>query len=250
MFAAKPVNRLSVTLGETLMRGVGGGPAKVPPVKLLLIEDNPEMQTTLQRSFERRGMQVVICGDGARALDRWQASVPDVVVLDLSLPGLDGLEVLTRARAAGLATPVLVLTARGTVGDRVLGLNAGADDYLGKPFAFEELVARVNALGRRSQPPLPPVLRASGLEVDVPRHQASRDGTFLRLSKKEFGVLAHLVANAGRVVSAEELLEKVWDENADPFTNSVRMTLVTLRRKLGDPPVVETITGVGYRIQP
>ena len=141
-----------------------------------------------------------------------------------------------------------MLTAASGLRDRVEGLDLGADDYLGKPFAFEELVARVHALARRPQPPLPPVLRAAGLEVDVPRHQASRDGSFLRLSNKEFGVLAHLVANAGRVVSAEELLEKVWDANADPFTNSVRMTLVTLRRKLGDPPVIETITGAGYRI--
>ncbi len=123
-------------------------------MKLLLVEDNTAMQTTLRRSFERRGMQVVVCGDGARALDRWQASMPDVVLLDLSLPGLDGLSVLAAARAAGLATPVLILTARGTVGDRILGLNTGADDYLAKPFDLDELEARVRALVRRAAPRL------------------------------------------------------------------------------------------------
>ena len=126
------------------------------PMKLLLVEDNTAMQTTLQRSFERRGMQVVLCGDGARALDRWLASVPDVVLLDLSLPGMDGLSVLAAARARGLTTPVLIITARGTVGDRILGLNTGADDYLAKPFDLDELEARVRALARAAKPPAVP----------------------------------------------------------------------------------------------
>ena len=142
---------------------------------------------------------------------------------------------------------VLMLTAAADITDRVAGLGIGADDYLTKPFAFAELVARVQALARRSRPALPPVLEYDGVVLDVPRHQASRDGRFLMLSPKEFAVLTVLMRAEGTVVSAEELLEKAWDEHADPFTNAVRVAVMTLRRKLGDPPVIETVPGAGYR---
>ena len=219
-------------------------------MRVLIAEDERLLADTIATGLRNRSLAVDVCYDGEAALERAQGNPYDVVVLDRDLPKLHGDVVCRAIVSAGGPTRVLMLTAASGLRDRVAGLDLGADDYLSKPFAFEELVARVHALGRRAQPVLPPVMKAGELEVDVPRHQASRDGTFLRLSHKEFGGLAHLVANAGRVVSAEELLEKVWDENADPFTNSVRMTLVTLRRKLGDPTVIETVTGVGYRIQP
>jgi DNA-binding response OmpR family regulator len=150
--------------------------------------------------------------------------------------------------AGGGEARVLMLTAAVDVTDRVDGLGMGADDYLTKPFAFAELVARVQALGRRARPALPPVLERAGVLLDLPRHQASRDGRFLPLSPKEFAVLEVLMRAEGAVVSAEDLLEKAWDEHADPFTNAVRVAVMTLRRKLGDPPVIETVPGAGYRI--
>jgi DNA-binding response OmpR family regulator len=143
-----------------------------------------------------------------------------------------------------------MLTASGAVEDRVDGLTLGADDYLGKPFAFSELVARVRALARRSAPARPPVLRAAGVVLDPSRRTVERDGRLLNLTPKEFGVLERLLIAAGDVVSAETLLDKVWDENADPFTNAVRITVGTLRRKLGEPPIIQTVTGAGYRIGP
>ena len=170
-------------------------------MKLLLIEDNPAMQTTLQRSFERRGISVVPCTDGARALDRWRASVPDVVLLDLSLPGLDGLQVLTLARAEGLRTPVLILTARGTVGDRILGLNSGADDYLPKPFDLDELEARIRALVRRVEPRAAASMPApgfAGLSVDGDSGAVRLDGTPMELTPREAAMLRALLARPAR----------------------------------------------------
>ncbi|MFM2348946.1 MAG: hypothetical protein RL654_3699, partial [Pseudomonadota bacterium] len=168
------------------------------PMKLLLVEDNPTIQTTLRRAFERRGMQVVSCEDGARALDRWEASVPDVVLLDLSLPGLDGLEVLSRARAAGLRTPVMILTARGTVGDRILGLNTGADDYLAKPFDLDELEARIRALARRAAPTLPAASAQSpafcGLRTDAESGAVCHDDRPMDLTARELALLRALLA--------------------------------------------------------
>ena len=180
-------------------------------MKLLLIEDNAAMQATLQRSFERRGMQVVACGDGARALDRWQASLPDVVLLDLSLPGLDGLEVLSRARAAGLTTPVLILTARGTVGDRILGLNTGADDYLPKPFDLDELEARVRALARRSR--RQHGRAAAGRRARLLRHAARRrqrrgvpcTASRWNCRRASWRCCARLLARPGQAVAKERL---------------------------------------------
>jgi DNA-binding response OmpR family regulator len=150
--------------------------------------------------------------------------------------------------ASGAEARVIMLTAASNIEDRVQGLGLGADDYLSKPFAFAELIARVQALGRRSRPALPPVLRRAGVQLDVPGHRVFRDGRLIPVSRKEFAVLEVLMRAEGAVVSAEELLEKAWDENVDPFTNSVRVTMMTLRKKLGAPAVIETVPGVGYRL--
>jgi DNA-binding response OmpR family regulator len=193
-------------------------------------------------------MAVDVCYDGDAALERVGVHAYDVVVLDRDLPGTHGDEVCRALVRAGGEAKVLMLTAATEVIDRVAGLALGADDYLTKPFAFAELVARVQALGRRAMPALPPVLARGGVRLDRPRHQASRDGRHLPLSRKEFAVLEVLMRADGAVVSAEDLLEKAWDEHADPFTNAVRVAVMTLRRKLGDPPVIETVPGAGYRM--
>lgn len=174
----------------------------------------------------------------------------DVLVLDRDLPGIPGDKILSDLTASGSLTRVLMLTASGTVADRVEGLELGADDYLGKPFAFDELVARIRALGRRATPPAPPILRAGDLEVDPARRTVTRAGRAIELTRKEFGLLEVLLSARGAVVSSEELLERVWDEFADPFTTTVRVTMMTLRKKLGDPPLIETVVGSGYRVRP
>jgi DNA-binding response OmpR family regulator len=172
----------------------------------------------------------------------------DVVVLDRDLPGVHGDTICADLVASGALTRVLMLTASGTVADRVDGLSIGADDYLPKPFAFDELVARVRALGRRATPPAPPVLTAGDVVLDPARRVVSRAGKVVDLTRKEFGVLQVLLSARGAVVSSEELLERVWDANADPFTTTVRVTMMTLRKKLGDPPLIETVVGAGYRV--
>jgi len=170
------------------------------------------------------------------------------VVLDRDLPQMHGDDLLTEIVSASDTTRVLMLTASAGVEDRVDGLSLGADDYLTKPFAFPELVARIRALGRRSTPAVPPVLRAGDLELDPAKRTVTRSGRPLELTRKEFGVLEVLLAAGGSVVSSEELLERVWDENADPFTTTVRVTMMTLRRKLGEPGIVDTVVGSGYRV--
>jgi DNA-binding response OmpR family regulator len=192
---------------------------------------------------------VDIALDGQTALDKLDLTPYDVVVLDRDLPVVHGDTVCRRLAERGTSR-ILMLTASGAVEDRVAGLTLGADDYLGKPFAFTELIARVRALARRTGSARPPVLRAADLLLDPARRAAERGGRLLHLTPKEFGVLEQLLAAGGAVVSAETLLEKVWDEHADPFTNAVRITVGTLRRKLGEPPVVQTVTSAGYRIQP
>jgi DNA-binding response OmpR family regulator len=172
----------------------------------------------------------------------------DVVVLDRDLPGVHGDDVCRTVRAERPDTGILMLTAAGALEDLVEGLAIGADDYLSKPFRFAELVARIRALGRRSSPSRPPVLRHGDLELDPARRSLTRGGRAVELARKELAVLETLMEAEGATVSAEELLERVWDEHTDPFTNVVRMTIMTLRRKLGDPPVVETVIGVGYRM--
>ena len=206
------------------------------------------MADTIAEGLRRRSMAVDVCYDGDAALERVTVNRYDVVILDRDLPKVHGDEVCRRIVAAGVETRVLMLTAAAGIRDRVDGLDLGADDYLTKPFAFAELAARVGALGRRARPALPPVLERAGIRLDRARHSAWRDGLLLSLSPKEFAVLDVLMRADGIVVSAEELLEKAWDENADPFTNAVRVAVMTLRRKLGDPPVIQTVPGAGYRI--
>jgi DNA-binding response OmpR family regulator len=216
-------------------------------VRVLLIEDEVPLAGYIAAGLRKHGFAVDLAHDGRTGLDKWQLSPYDVVVLDRDLPVLHGDAVCRELAAAGTSR-VLMLTASGAVEERVAGLSLGADDYLGKPFAFSELVARVRALARRSAPARPPVLRASGVVLDPARRTAERAGRLLSLTPKEFGVLECLLAAGGDVVSAEALLDKVWDENADPFTHAVRITVGTLRRKLGAPPIVETVVGAGYRI--
>ena len=222
-------------------------------MKLLLVEDNVAMQTSLQRSFLRRGMQVTVCGDGARALDRWQASQPDVVLLDLSLPGIDGLSVLAAARAAGLATPVLILTARGTVGDRILGLNTGADDYLAKPFDLDELEARVRALARRagtSAEREAAVATFCGMHCDAASGALYFNGTPLELAPREAAMLRPLLAQAGRAVSRERLFELVFPGQAQVQPEAIEVVAYRLRKKLAPTGAqLVTLRGLGYLLK-
>ena len=221
-------------------------------MKLLLIEDNTAMQTTLQRSFERSGMQVVVCGDGARALDRWRASVPDVVLLDLSLPGQDGLSVLAAARAEGLATPVLILTARGTVGDRILGLNTGADDYLAKPFDLDELEARVRALARRGMGRGDDGLGAEfcGLRCDTSNGAVYLHGQPMELSAREAALLRALLAKPGQAVAKERLSDIVFAGEAQVQADAIEVVAYRLRKKLGNTGArLVTLRGLGYLLE-
>jgi DNA-binding response OmpR family regulator len=217
-------------------------------MRVLVVEDHVRLAQSVARVLRREGMAVDLAFDGAAALDRTAEVDYDVVVLDRDLPGVPGDEVCRRLMREPLRTRVLMLTAAGTVADRVAGLSLGADDYLPKPFAYPELVARIRALGRRAQPAVPPVLARGDLELDPGRRIATRAGTRLALNPKELGVLEHLLAAQGRAVSAEELLERVWDEAADPFTTTVKATVNRLRSKLGEPPVIETVPRAGYRI--
>ncbi|GAA1286840.1 response regulator transcription factor [Pseudonocardia aurantiaca] len=217
-------------------------------MRVLIVEDHEELARTLAAGLGREGMAVDVALDGAAALYRAAIHDYDVVVLDRDLPVVHGDEVCRSLAADGHAARVLMLTAAGTVADRVAGLGLGADDYLAKPFAFAELVARIRALGRRSHTALPPVLVHGELELDTARRAATRGGRRLELSPKEFAVLELLLSARGAVVSAERLLEKGWDEASDPFTQSVKVTVSRLRRKLGDPPLIETVPQAGYRI--
>ncbi len=215
---------------------------------MLLAEDERRVADAVARGLRREGMAVDVAYDGATALDKARLTPYDVVVLDRDLPELHGDDVCRTLRSEEPDSRVLMLTAANGVDDLVDGLSLGADDYMPKPFAFAELVARVRALARRSGTALPPTLRSSDVELDPARHTVSRGGRPIELTPKEFAVLEALLAADGAVVSNDELVERVWDENADPFTNSVRMTVLRLRRKLGDPPLVETVKGAGYRI--
>ena len=218
-------------------------------MRVLVVEDEVPLADAVARGLRRQGMAVDVAYDGDTGLEKALMTRYDVLVLDRDLPLRSGDDVLRHLAADGALTRVLMLTAAGGLADRVAGLELGADDYLGKPFAFEELVARVRALGRRATPAAPPVLRGpGGIEVAPARRTATREGRDLELTRKEFGLLEALLRADGAVVSGEELLERVWDENADPFTTTVRVTVRTLRRKLGDPPVVLTVVGSGYRL--
>jgi DNA-binding response OmpR family regulator len=218
-------------------------------MRVLVAEDFEVLARSIGTGLRREGMAVDVTLDGDDALEHLAATRYDVVVLDRDLPGVHGDEVSRRIAASGAGSRVLMLTAASTIRDRVEGLGLGADDYLPKPFDFAELVARVRALARRSAPAVPPVLAVGDLSLDPGRRVALRGGRRLDLSPKEFAVLECLLAAGGRVVSAEELLDRVWDEMADPFTTAVKSTIRRLRAKLGDPPVVGTVREGGYRIE-
>jgi len=217
-------------------------------MRVLLAEDHQELAETVAGVLRREGMAVDLALDGREALFRTGVNDYDVVVLDRDLPGMLGDDVCRAITAAEGTSRILMLTASATIQDRVDGLGIGADDYLPKPFAMAELIARIRALGRRGGIPLPPVLTAGDLRVDAARRVAERGGERLPLSPKEFAVLEYLLAARGRIISQEELLEHVWDEAADPFTTTVKVTIRRLRSKLGDPPVIETVPKAGYRI--
>jgi len=224
-------------------------------MRVLVVEDEPDLADAVARGLRREGYAVDVAYDGDEALDKATVNAYDVICLDLNLPGVDGIEVVRRIRADQERQPpprVLMLTARDGTADRVVGLDEGADDYLVKPFEFDELTARLRALLRRDAGRSGALLRAGDIELDAARHEARRAGRPLALTPKEFALLRYFMSRAGQVLSQEDLLEHVWDENADPFTNTVRVTVMTLRRKLadtgGDQPI-ETVVGRGYRLR-
>jgi DNA-binding response OmpR family regulator len=220
-------------------------PAHTAEMRVLVVEDHATLAARVAQGLRQAGMAVDVVHDGAAALQFAAKTGYDVIVLDRDLPVVHGDRVCREV--AGSGPRILMLTAAGDVEDRVDGLELGADDYLGKPFVFAELVARVRALSRRA-PSAPPVLRRGDVTVDRARHRASRGSRPLSLTRKEFGILEMLLAADGSLVSAEELLEHVWDSDVDPFSNIVSVTMTRLRRKLGDPPLIETVIGKGYRM--
>ncbi|MCP3782901.1 response regulator transcription factor [Micromonospora sp. A3M-1-15] len=217
-------------------------------MRVLVVEDETLLADSIAEWLRREAFAVDVAYDGDAALERLGVTDYDVVVLDRDLPVVHGDDVCRAVVDSGAETRVLMLTAAAAVRERVAGLALGADDYLVKPFALVELSARVHALARRARPAVPPRLSRAGIVVDPARREVYRDGRYVALSRKEFAVLAELVRAGGAVVSAEELLDRAWDEHIDPFTNVVRVTVMKLRRKLGDPEVVETVPGVGYQI--
>lgn len=218
-------------------------------MRVLLVEDDPEISRFIVRGLTEERHLVDLVTDGPSAVEVAAAEEYDVVILDVMLPGADGFEVCRRMRQQGLDVPVIMLTARDAVADRITGLDEGADDYLVKPFAFPELLARVRALLRRDGPNGTAVIQVGGLRLDTARFEAFHRDRPLNLTPKEFGVLHYLMTRPGNVVPAEELLEHVWDEHTDPFTNTVRVTVGTLRRKLGVDGLIETVIGKGYRLR-
>jgi DNA-binding response OmpR family regulator len=217
-------------------------------MRVLIAEDEVRLADAIARGLRRHGMAVDLAPDGESALAKARFVRYDVLVLDRDLPLMHGDEVCRAVRDERPEAGILMLTAAGTLEDMVDGLSLGADDYLSKPFRFAELVARIHALARRATPSRPPVLRHADIELDPARRRITRGAEEITLARKEFAVLETLISAEGATVSAEQLLERVWDEYTDPFTNVVRMTIMTLRRKLGDPPVVQTVIGVGYRM--
>ena len=217
-------------------------------MRVLVVEDHPRLAIAVATGLRRAGMAVDVAFDGHDALAHAEGADYDVVVLDRDIPGVHGDQVCRSLVADGCDARVLMLTAAGAVSDRVEGLGLGADDYLSKPFEFAELVARVQALARRPGRSVPPVLVRGDLMLDVARHEVTRGGRDVALNPKEFAVLEILLRAQGSVVSSEQLLDKVWDEAADPFTQAVKTTMSRLRAKIGAPPVIETVAKSGYRI--
>jgi DNA-binding response OmpR family regulator len=217
-------------------------------VRVLVAEDEEFLAEMIAEGLRRDSITVDIAGDGVQALRKLDYGVYDVLVLDRDLPGVHGDEVCRRVVASGVLTRVLMLTASVSTRERVAGLTLGADDYLGKPFAYDELLARIVALSRRAVPARPPVIERAGLALDSARRQVTSGGRFLALSRKEFGVLEVLLRADGAVISTEDLIEQVWEEHTSYRTNAVRITISKLRAKLGDPALIETLPGEGYRI--
>lgn len=217
-------------------------------MRVLVVEDQAVVADAVARGLRRTGAAVDVASDGEEGLFKARVNPYDVIVLDRDLPKMHGDDVCRAINAEQPNQKILMLTAARGTDDLVEGLALGADDYLAKPFKFAELVARIGALARRSGDVQPSVLVRGDLELDPGRHTVTRAGVEIDLSLKEFGVLHELMAADGRVVSSEQLLERVWDENVDPFTNTVRMVIVTLRKKLGDPSPIETVRGAGYRV--
>src|SRR6266498_819890 len=217
-------------------------------MRVLVVEDERLLADTITKGLRNHAMAVDVAYDGDAALDRLAVNDYDVIVLDRDLPIVSGDDVCRTLVDSGAETRILMLTAATAVTQRVAGLGLGADDYLTKPFAFAELAARIHALGRRTRPATPPVLERAGIRLDPHRRTVTRDSHPVALSRKEFAVLAELLRADGGVVSAEQLLEKAWDEHIDPFTGVVRFIVMMLRRKLGEPPVIQTLPGAGYRI--
>ncbi|MFI6597649.1 response regulator transcription factor [Nonomuraea sp. NPDC050536] len=217
-------------------------------MRVLVAEDERMLADSIAEGLRGEALAVDVAYDGEAALQRLGVNEYDVLILDRDLPQVHGDDVCRTVVDRGWLVRVLMLTAASDVRARVAGLSLGADDYLPKPFAFEELVARVHALGRRARPADRPMLERAGIRLDWAHRQVFRDGVYVPLARKEFGVLAELLRAQGAVVSAEELLERVWDEHIDPFTNTVRTTMMKLRKKLGEPQVIETVPGSGYRI--
>jgi DNA-binding response OmpR family regulator len=231
--------------GETVLKPPG---SSLVNMRVLVIEDDEEMAEAIAFGLRQTGMAVDVAFDGPAGLARSLVNDYDVIVLDRDLPGMHGDELCVELVARECRSRVLMLTAAGTIDDLVNGLGLGADDYLAKPFDFPVLIARIGALTRRAQPAIPPQLRRADVVLDTAQHRVFRAGTRIELAPKEFGVLELLLASKGRSVSAEELLARVWDEAADPFTNAVKITISRLRSKLGDPPIIETVAKSGYRI--
>jgi DNA-binding response OmpR family regulator len=217
-------------------------------MRVLVVEDERLLADTIAQGLRRQAMAVDVAYDGDAALERLAVNDYDVIVLDRDLPVVSGDEVCHMLVESGAQTRILMLTAATAVNERVAGLGLGADDYLTKPFAFAELTARIQALARRARPATPPALERAGIRLDPHLRTVTRNGEPIPLSRKEFAVLAELLRANGGVVSAEQLLEKAWDEHIDPFTGVVRFAIMMVRRKLGQPPVIETVPGAGYRI--
>lgn len=217
-------------------------------MRVLILEDESLLAEAVRDGLRLEAIASDIAGDGATALELLSRNTYDVAVLDRDVPRVSGDEVAERIVTSGTGIPILMLTAADQLEDKATGFGVGADDYLTKPFELRELVLRIRALARRRAHPRPPVHEFGGIRVDTFRREVFRDGRFVGLTRKQFAVLEILVAAEGGVVSAEELLERAWDEHADPFTNAVRITISALRKRLGDPPIIATVTGVGYRI--
>jgi two-component system, OmpR family, response regulator VanR len=233
--------------GARLLAGERGG-GEEKQMRVLLVEDDPALGAAVRHGLSLEGFAVDLVADGVDALQAVEATPYDVLVLDRDIPGVHGDEVCARLARRPRSPRILMLTAAATLTQRVSGFELGADDYLPKPFEFSELVVRLRALGRRPTASVPPVLSHGGVELDLFRRTVRRDGATVRLTRKEQAVLEVLLRAGGGVVSAEQLLDKAWDENANPLTNTMRVTISALRRKLGEPGVIETVLGSGYRI--